>query len=520
MCEIREYPHGDEWPKTLPDDSAQYKEGLPTEMLLYKNEETDMGYKHYDDYLNKVECDIYSYMRNAVTDRNLEQPFDDQDIPNYNATKNSGALNIRYNEGRGTTDYQPAHPEMFMGDLQASKETWDIKLAKGKRHTAVRADLAQVAMGNDTDFQIPEQAWADPEISYAKKDMLKWVSNNLDWWDWPSFINNSYKSADDIVRDDESRKNRHKCAWKDYDDNVYDGTNVQNEVGKVKKQNIGYNVTLNREQDQEGIDFGEGFTVQNKAEQAPQDHHQAREAVKPGTTNLVDNTQQSKIFKTKLAQAMKSAVIDQEMTQDMYNSVLSTIRKGDRQFDKKTVVKETLKSQKEYDEVISRRPKGVHPAKDASALPRYTEGTLPYYLELNKMNMVKASRGEMDAGKAQRQILQSYMMSEEVANRMKAGSCLRDNADRSAIMRDIQQQHRTGCSNYSHCRKDGMAGRGQEKSLKGRSLPGHDFQDDYHTKVKSSQGLVQQPKARVAGADFDSNTFTDFQKRDLRNSWH
>tara|TARA_B110000908_G_scaffold113440_1_gene133084 strand:+ start:8635 stop:10197 length:1563 start_codon:yes stop_codon:yes gene_type:complete len=520
MGEIKEYPHGDDWPKTLPSCKAQFHEGLPTEYLLYKNEETDMGYQHYDDYLTKVECDVNAFMRNAVTDRNLEQPFDDQDIPNYNATKNSGALNIRYNEGRGTTDYKPAHPEMFIGDLQASKETWDIKFAKAKRHTAARADLAQVAMGNDTDFQIAEQAWADPEISYAKKDMLKWVSNNLDWWQWPSFVNNSYTSAEGIIRDDKNRKNRHECAFKDYSDSVYHGKNVQNELGKVKKQNIGYNVTLNREQDQKGINFSEGFTAQNVSNQEPKDHQQAREAVKSESVNLVDNSIQSKVFKTKLAEAMKSAIGDQEMTQDMYNSVLGTVRKGDMLFDKKAVVKDTLKTQKEQNEIMTRTKKGVHPAKDHGILTRQTEGTLPYYLELNKVNMIKAARGEMDATKAQREIIQSYVMSKEVANRMKAGSCLRDNADRTSILRDIAHQHRTGNSNYNHCRKDGMAGRGQEESRKNKSEVGHEFQDDYHTKVRSSQKIVEQPKARVAGADFDDNTFTDFQVRDLRNSWH
>ena len=96
-CLIPEYPHETNYPKTLPNCRAGWdsREGIPTTMMLDKLEETDMGYNEYENYLDKVDCDVYAYMRNAVTDRNLEQPFAESDLPNYNATKNSGALNIR-----------------------------------------------------------------------------------------------------------------------------------------------------------------------------------------------------------------------------------------------------------------------------------------------------------------------------------------------------------------------------------------------------------------------------------------
>ena len=194
----------------------------------------------------------------------------------------------------------------------------------------------------------------------------------------------------------------------------------------------------------------------------------------------------------------------------MYNSVLSNVRRGEHRYDKKSVTKEGLKTHKEDDEIYTRTKTGLVPTKDSSHQTRYVEGTLPYYLELNKMNMVKAARGEMDATKAQREILQSYMMSQEVGNRMKAGSCLRDNHDRGAIIRDIQQQHETGCSDINNCRKDGMGtGKGLE-SRKPQTDMTQDFGDDYHTKTKSSQALVENPRSRRLGADFDDKTFTNF----------
>lgn len=519
-CEIKEYAHSPQIPKPLPPYNASYVEGLPTEWIASKLEETDLGYEHYDDYTDKVEDDVDAYMRSAVTDRNIDLPFTEDDIPSYNATKNSGALNARYNEGRGTTDYQPHHPELFMGDLQASKETLDIQMSKLKRHTAARADMAQVRMGNDTDFQVWEQAWAQPDISYALKDMQRWVANNLDWWEWPSFINPSFASAEGIIRDDKTRKNRADCAWKDYGDTIDTDMQFYDSNGKVKKQNIGYNVRPGDEQDHQGVKFQENFMGKVQSSKGQTDTTQANYAVKAGNADLVDRTNQNKHFKGQLAHEMKSAAREQIQAQDMHNSTSAVTRKGELMHDPRSTIKDIVKTQKERFETMAIGRQGVHQSADYGKHHRNTEGTLPWFLETNKVNMIKASRGEMDASKAQRNITQSYLLSQEVSNRMKAGSCLKDNHDRQAIMRDIQQQHQTGCENYGMCRPDSMAGHGMEHARKEYSDPSQKFGDDYHTKVMSSQKHPEQIKSRTLTADFDDNTFTDFSNREAWNSWH
>jgi len=510
-CPIRDYPHAPEIrPKPLPPFSAQYREGLPSEWMAAKLEETDMNYEHYEDYLDKVDADLNLYMRNAVTDRNLEQPFAEEDIPNYNATKNSGALNARYNEGRGTTDYKPSHPELFMGDLQASKETVDIKMSKLKRHTATRADLAQVAMGNDTDFQIWEQAWATPDISYALKDAQRWAANNLDIWQWPSFINNSYSSADYVIRDDETRRARRDCAWKDYTDTVDDDQQFYDTDGKCKKQVIGYNIRGGDDQDHQGVKFQEEHRSKFMSSKKPTDMSKANFSV---DVDMTDHSNMNKVFKGQLAHAMQSAARSQDQTQDMKKSVSRLNRKGERMYDPHSVIRDIAKTQKEQSEVLTKSRAGVHPTVDQGYHHRHTESILPWFLELNKVNMVKASRGEMDASKAQRNITQSYLLSMEVANKMKAGSCLRDDQDRQAIMREIEHQHKTGCETKSMCRPDTMAGRGMTQKRTEHHTQGQDFGNDYHTRVLSSQKLPDVVRSRTADADFDDNTFTDFSDK-------
>lgn len=517
-CEIKDYPHEEEWPKRLPDCRAEYKEGIPPSYILEKLEETDMGQDIYENYLDDVECQTYAYMRNAVTDRNFDEPMFEEDMPTYNATKNSGALNIRYNENRGTTDYQPAHPELFMGDLGASKDT-GIKLAKLKRHTAAQADMARAQMGNDTDFQVWEQAWAQPDISYAIKDAQRWVANNLDVWQWPSFINQTYSSSDGIIRDDETRKNRADCAWKDYGDTVDTDMQFYDSNGKVKKQNIGYNVRGGDDQDHQGVKFKENFMNHVTKQKERTDIAKVGYSVKGNNTNLTDNSNMTKVFKGQLAHAMQSAIRDQEQTQDMKKSVQGKQRSGERMYKHKSVIKDIVKTQKERLENPTITTKGVIPSQDYGSMWRNVDSTLPWFLELNKNTMIKAARGELDATKAQRNIIQSYLMSQEVANRMKANGCLRDNQDRQAILRDIQQQHKTGCETHAICRGDKMAGHGLEQARKDFSDYTQNFGDDYHTKVMSTKKLPQTLKSRTDGADFDNNTFTDFTNTEGRNRW-
>ena len=104
LCNITNYRNG-AIPDDLPDCRAMSYGGGPTIELAYKLEATDMGYSNYEDSQADLIYAQDNYMRNAVTDRNLEIPFSETDLPGYNTTRNSGALNLRYNGGRGSTDY-------------------------------------------------------------------------------------------------------------------------------------------------------------------------------------------------------------------------------------------------------------------------------------------------------------------------------------------------------------------------------------------------------------------------------
>lgn len=516
MCEIQEYPHGTDYPKNFPDCRAEFKEGIPTSYVGYKLEETDMGYEHYDEYLDHVDYEVNDFMRNAVTDRNIDQPFADVDVPNYHATNNSGSLNLRYNETRGKTDYMPAHPELFIGDLKGSQEYLDIKMAKLKEHTAARADLAQVRMGNDNDFQLWESPWSDPDRSYAMKDMQTWVGNNLDWWQWPSFINPTYSSTQNSKNDPEYRKRRLEAADRDYDTvNVDPG--LQDEENLIKKTIVGKDYYMAKYQDK-AIIFADGTTAPFRSNPKPQDAYQNIKAVKEGNVNLFDQTTDTKIFKTKLAEAMKSSVNSHEQTQQMQNSLDGRTNRGLHKHDKKSKVKEVLKGHKENNEIVAQPSRGIHPGTDVTRTTKRTDTSLPYHLDTNKISMIKASRGEMDPGKAVRNITKSLELSDQVHNRMKAGACLHNYTDRGAIIRDIAYQHTTGCQTINKC-KSGTT-QGPNASALALADTSQALVDQEETKIMGGIPINPQPPARSLASDFDDKTFTDLANRDTWNSRH
>lgn len=238
--------------KDIKDCSARLPDGgLPTIELAYKLEETDMGFNNVYDYATDLYEQQDEYMRNAVTDRNCDEPAFNDDVPNYNATQNSGALNVRYNGTRGTTDYLPAHPEIFIGDLgntapgpgsnnnnagyigNAEELSIDVSLAEMKSRTAAIVDTIQYQFQDSSDQQIAEQAWADPEISYAKKDMQKWYNHIYNKWEWPSFIN--HQSGQQRLWDPSTTARERKECMIMGDDAVQTGPELRDEYAKIIK---------------------------------------------------------------------------------------------------------------------------------------------------------------------------------------------------------------------------------------------------------------------------------------------
>lgn len=72
-CRITNF-RPDSVPSDLPDCRAISYGGIPTINMAYKLEETDMGSDDWEDNDARNKYDQDNYMRNAITDRNLDIP--------------------------------------------------------------------------------------------------------------------------------------------------------------------------------------------------------------------------------------------------------------------------------------------------------------------------------------------------------------------------------------------------------------------------------------------------------------
>uniref|UniRef100_A0A6C0LI75 Uncharacterized protein n=1 Tax=viral metagenome TaxID=1070528 RepID=A0A6C0LI75_9ZZZZ len=514
-CHITEHSVANNCPDGLPDCRAISYGGVDPINVAYKLEETDMNFEHSDDYVASLEYSKDDFMRNALTDRNCDIPFAEGDTPAYSATKRGGLLNLRYNGGRGTTDYQPEHAEMMIGqDPYAGSDT-GLKMAELKKFTAQRAQDAEVRMGNNCDQEIPEQPWADPEISYAKKDLMVQGKHRLNIWQWPQFLNINVASKTEVDPIGE-KQTRFDCAQHEVD--AIDVDAAYDTEGKRRKTQVGYDYSLSKYQEYT-MDFQEGKEGQQRSTKHPERVENSRNTVKAGSHNLTDHSIKAKTFKSKMLEAMKSAVETQESSGVMGNSDHSRKVKSGKERDDKSVIRDIVHGHKTNKEVMTTVKGGILPSEDYGFASRHTQAPMRSTLQI-KTNMIKGARNDGDQTFIKRNIENSMRLNKEEKAKLCASS-LRDNVDRGAIMREIAHQHKTGCSEKTKCYGDKKAGRYLEESRKDDTAPTAKFTDDHYTHVRKSKHLEVDPRSIKDYANMTDDTFdnniSDTCKHNSRN---
>ena len=507
-------------PDWIPDDLPSCKAisygGIPTINMAYKLEETDLGADNWEDYDARLKYEQNDYMRSAITDRNLDIPFSEGDTPAYNSTRNSGALNLRYNEGRGTTDYQPAHPEMMIGQDPYAGEDVGLKLSELKKYTAQIAQGNEPRFGHNSVDTIPEQPWGAPEISYAKKDMLKWTSKVMNIWQWPQFINIQTGHLSEVDAEQES-KNRFNCAKRVQEEEIY-GDQPQDAEGLVRKNQVGYVYDMAKFQAQT-MDFQEEGEGQHRQAKQPDRFETLRNEVKDGH-NIIDHSVKAKYFKGKLQEAMKTAAEYQTHSAKLGNSDKGRKVKSGKESEGHSIIQNIAETQKRNKEVMAVTRAGVHQDADAGYLKRASQ-SLTKFKDHVKSNMIKGSRNDQDMTKLQREIQNSMKLAREERCKLCASS-LYNNVDRQKIIHQAAHQHKTGCSAKTKC-YTGHDGHQLEESRKDETAPTQKFLDDNYTQVKTSKLLEENPRSIKDYSHLTDDTFetniSDTCKRNSRNRW-
>ena len=513
ICNIKKYTTN-----VIPDDLPSCKAldwGIPTINVAYKLEETDVGAENEYDYHDDIHYQQDKYMRNAMTDRNCEIPFSESDIPSYNITKNSGALNVRYNGGRGTTDYRPSHPEMMIGqDIHAGEDT-GLKLAELKRYTAQRSEDAEVRMGNNDIDTIPEQPWADPEISYAKKAAMKWTNAVNKTWSWPQFYNINISHQTEL-NPEGNKENIHNCATACTNEEI-NANAAYDDLGKVIHQQIGYEYNLGQYQNPT-IEFQEGDYSKHMSTKHPERAEEIRIKNKQGNASFTKDSKKTKDYKAKLYKAMKSAAETQKISGKMGVSDKSRKVKSGEEFKNRSVIRDIQENRKKNKEIMSNIRSGIHQTKDMGFLNREKQNQIKETLQM-KSNMVKGSRNEGNINFLQRNIVNSMKLNRESRAKLCATS-LANNVDRQKIMRDIETTHKTGCSQKSKCYTGGT-GEYLEESRKVADAPTQVFYDNPYTHHSKSK-LLDTPKSRTesfASTHEGIENISDTTKNNGRNRW-
>lgn len=391
--------------------------GMPTTEILRKLEETDisaMGFQNYDNYLTNMAENKDSFMRYAVTDRNMDEPAFGDDTPAYNATKNSGKLNARYNSGRGTTDYLPYHPEIFIGE---QGEELPIYMAKTKKFTASIAAVNEHRMGDNDENVIPEQAWSQPEISYAKKDMLKWKKNIYNHWDWPSFINHQTQNTR-FFDPSETMRRRHESMMMG-DETIQTGPELRDEYSRVVKPHIGYEYYLPK-WSEHTIAF------------ADQDKNTQRKAINESDPALTRRAQadcelkedESKYGynrKRNLAIQMKVAIQNQQTTTDFKKSTHGTDPRRMKEKENKSVITRMVKDHVEQREADSKLMSAPKFEKDYIKTHWKAGSSVPSYVIGNLHGIKKAMKGQEDSTKIRKQVEEDRIKQREAWSRQAGG---------------------------------------------------------------------------------------------------
>jgi hypothetical protein len=532
--------------KDIKDCSARLPDGgLPTIELAYKLEETDMGFNNVYDYATDLYEQQDEYMRNAVTDRNCDEPAFNDDQPNYNATRNSGALNTRYNGTRGTTDYLPAHPEIFIGDMggggtnqpagfigNAEELPIDVSLAEMKSRTAAIVDTIQYQFQDSSDQQVPEQAWADPEISYAKKDMQKWYSHIYNKWEWPSFIN--HQSGQQRLWDPSTTARERKECMIMGDDAVQTGPELRDEYAKIIKPRA-----------PAAIDAINGKYVQTNPTNynipwSTQDENRQRMMINetdPALARIAardclltqDETKTGYNRRMNLAINMKIALQNQDT-----NDVLALGTSADASSKKKSnplanprqhvsnIAKIMLSDNVNTNDATQSRittsgGANIAPSKDHIKPRHYAQSSAPGWLLDNIREIKYAAMGATDQAKCKRNIQYTKTMHDHIQANNNANRGLRPN-NATTNIQDVEHTTRLQTSAATHHYVDpvGAGGHDMTRNLTHNTITNVTYDDTQYSKHNKTLMPTTIPDMYHA-AELDDETFQqqdDFEKRE------
>lgn len=459
--------------------------GIPTSEIAYKMEETDiraMGYYDYDSYLTDIAEDKNDYMRSAVADRQCEEPFANDETPTYNATKNSGKLNSRYNESRGTTDYKPHHPEMYIGD---QAEELPIYLAKTKKFTAAKADVISHQMGNNDEQSVPEQAWADPEISFAKKDMMKWYGHTYNKWDWPSFVNFQTQNTRFFDPSDTMRRRHESINLTDA--KVKHEPEVNDAYSKQTKQQVGSEYYLHP-------------YCENTIAFSEQDKNKQRQSNQMSDHRVINGLQTDTQLKLKdhgvvtnntrrldVAILMKSAIDSQTPSSTLEKEMKGAGPKSHGiESDPKSrinkIIKEATPNALEIHSKVMSAPKYQ---TDYIKTHYKSSAEIPPWVLGNLHSIKRVAMGQTDQARVKREVEQSRdMYQEEVSKLLAAG--LVQNGSLTANVSDTEHTTELSYSLYTKAMKEADGGAlDRTRNMTNKTLRDTEYDDTQHTKMRS-----------------------------------
>ncbi len=212
--------------------------------IIYKLEETDMN-NSYEDVMG----DIDKYMRSTIKDRSIDPPFLDESEMSGRGTQYGAMVDRLMNGEVGLDNVNVFTEGKFSGfmDTNPNDSTYSPFGTYGpsgnsnpNTHTVMRARLQEPLMGIEAMGSVPEPTWGDPQISFAKKKIDKWVKKMYNAWGDPSFesLNYGYPTGNMSRREEfkstqlseEMDENRRALAV---------GTQMRDQYGSITKPHIG-----------------------------------------------------------------------------------------------------------------------------------------------------------------------------------------------------------------------------------------------------------------------------------------
>ena len=150
--------------------------GMPYSEIIQKMEVTDLGaYEDEDGIYHDPRESYEQYMRAEIIDRTPDMPSMDDDSFSRNPTRSRKIIGLHY----GTPNESPAHPEMFMGftDPDPRGASTDPRFDKFREHTAARAKVQVLQMGENSDMQVGQRPWTGPAIEAGRMETFKLAKN-------------------------------------------------------------------------------------------------------------------------------------------------------------------------------------------------------------------------------------------------------------------------------------------------------------------------------------------------------